>query len=104
MQFGPLKSLTWGNGISLSHSYDQDYRLTEQTVDGWNSQYGYDANSNITSLQSSLLGNLNYSYDALDRLTEEQNADLQQTYTYDAVGNRTGKSVTPIANGEPQAR
>jgi RHS repeat-associated protein len=101
--FGPLKSLTWANGVSLSRSYDQDYRLTEQSVGGWNSTYGYDANSNITTLNSSLLGELNYSYDALDRLTAEQRADRQQTYSYDAVGNRTGKSITPIANGEAQA-
>ncbi|MDP3817115.1 RHS repeat domain-containing protein [Pseudomonas sp.] len=103
LPFGPLKSLTWANGVSLSRSFDQDYRLSEQSVAGWNSQYGYDANSNITTLNSSLLGNLNYSYDALDRLTAEQKADQQQSYSYDAVGNRTGKTVTPIVNGEAQA-
>jgi RHS repeat-associated protein len=102
LPFGPLKSLTWANGVSLSRSYDQDYRLSEQSVAGWNSQYGYDANSNISTLNSSLLGNLNYSYDALDRLTAEQKASQQQSYSYDAVGNRTGKTVTPIVNGEAQ--
>jgi RHS repeat-associated protein len=102
LPFGPLKSLNWANGVSLSRSYDQDYRLTEQTVGGWNSTYGYDANSNITTLNSSLLGDLNYSYDALDRLTAEQKANLQQTYSYDAVGNRTGKTTTPIVSGEAQ--
>jgi RHS repeat-associated protein len=103
MPFGPLKSLTWANGVSLNRSYDQDYRLTEQTVGGWNSTYGYDANNNITTLNSSLLGDLNYSYDALDRLTAEQKANLQQTYSYDAVGNRTGKTTTPVVDGEAQA-
>jgi RHS repeat-associated protein len=103
LPFGPLKSLTWANGVSLSRSYDQDYRLTQQTVGGWSSTYGYDANSNINTLSSSLLGDLNYSYDALDRLTAEQKANLQKTYSYDAVGNRTGKTVTPIVDGEAQA-
>lgn len=102
LPFGPLKSLTWGNGISLNRSYDQDYRLTQQSVAVWNSTYGYDANSNITTLSSSLLGELSYSYDALDRLTAEQRADRQQTYSYDAVGNRTSKSTTPIIDGEAQ--
>lgn len=102
LPFGPLKSLTWANGVSLSRSYDQDYRLTQQTVGGWNSTYGYDANSNVTTLNSSLLGDLNYSYDALDRLTAEQKANLQQSYSYDAVGNRTGKTITPIVDGEAQ--
>jgi RHS repeat-associated protein len=102
LPFGPLKSLTWGNGISLNRSYDQDYRLTQQDVAVWNSTYGYDANSNITTLSSSLLGELSYSYDALDRLTAEQRADRQQTYSYDAVGNRTSKTTTPIIDGEAQ--
>ena len=103
LPFGPLNSLTWGNGLSLSRSYDQDYRLTGQQVATWSNSYGYDANSNITTLNSSLLGELNYSYDALDRLTAEQRADLQQSYSYDAVGNRTGKAITPIVNGQAQA-
>lgn len=102
LPFGPLKSLTWANGVSLSRTYDQDYRLTQQQVATWASTYGYDANSNIESLQSSLLGNLSYGYDALDRLTSEQSADLQQEYTYDAVGNRISKTTTPIVNGSPQ--
>nr|WP_298114614.1 RHS repeat-associated core domain-containing protein [uncultured Pseudomonas sp.] len=102
LPFGPLKSLTWANGVSLSRSYDQDYRLSEQSVAGWNSTYGYDANSNIETLNSSLLGDLNYSYDALDRLTAEQKADLEQTYSYDAVGNRTGRTITRVVNGQPQ--
>lgn len=102
LPFGPLKSLTWANGVSLNRSYDQDYRLTQQVVDGWNSTYDYDANSNITTLNSSLLGDLNYSYDALDRLTAEQKVNLQQSYSYDAVGNRTGKTTTPIVNGVAQ--
>ena len=102
LPFGPLSSLTWANGVSLSRSYDQDYRLTEQSVAGWSSTYGYDANSNIETLNSSLLGDLNYSYDALDRLTAERKADREQSYSYDAVGNRTGKSSVAIVNGELQ--
>lgn len=103
LPFGPLSSLTWGNGVSLSRSYDRDYRLSQQTVAGWNSSYGYDANGNIETLGSSLLGDLNYRYDALDRLTAEQRADLEQSYSYDAAGNRTTKQVTPIVDGQAQA-
>lgn len=103
LPFGPLKSLTWANGVSLSRSYDQDYRLTQQTIGGWSSAYGYDANGNITQLQSTLAGDLNYSYDALNRLTEEKKATLQRNYSYDAVGNRTSKATTPIVDGEAQA-
>lgn len=102
LPFGPLTSLTWANGLSLSRAYDQDYRLTHQQIDTWRNIYGYDANSNIETLQSSLFGNITYSYDVLDRLTSEQQADLHQSYSYDAVGNRIGKTATPIVNGSPQ--
>ncbi|WP_220812374.1 RHS repeat-associated core domain-containing protein [Pseudomonas paralcaligenes] len=96
--FGPLKSLTWANGLTLSRTYDQDYRLTQQSVGLWQANYGYDANSNIESLQSGLFGDLFYSYDELDRLTQEQQANLRQQYTYDAVGNRTSKTVTHLGS------
>ncbi|EAA3799175.1 RHS repeat protein, partial [Salmonella enterica subsp. enterica] len=96
--FGPLKSLTWANGLTLSRTYDQDYRLTQQSVGPWQANYGYDANSNIESLQSGLFGDLFYSYDELDRLTQEEQANLRQQYTYDAVGNRTSKAVTHLGS------
>ena len=102
LPFGPLQGLTWGNGLSLSRSYDKDYRLTEQNVASWQSQYGYDANSNIETLTSSLLGGLNYQYDALDRLVEEKRSDQQKNYRYDAVGNRTQKSEATIVEGQAQ--
>jgi RHS repeat-associated protein len=102
MPFGPLKSLTWANGIGLTRTYDQDYRLTHQQVATWASTYNYDANSNIESLLSSLSGNHTYNYDALDRLTSEQKDDLQQSYTYDAVGNRLSKTSMPILGGSSQ--
>lgn len=102
LPFGPLKSLTWNNGTTLQRSYDQDYRLTAQTVAGWSNIYDRDASGNITQIQSSLLGDLNYSYDALDRLTEETNASQQQTFTYDAVGNRTDKTLKPLTEGQLQ--
>ncbi|WP_405121141.1 HNH/endonuclease VII fold putative polymorphic toxin [Pseudomonas leptonychotis] len=99
LPFGPLKSLTWGNGLSLSRSYDQDYRLTLQAVGGWNSTYGYDGNSNITTLNNSLLGDLNYNYDALDRLTEEKASSTRKTYSYDATGNRLKRISYTTTNG-----
>ncbi|WP_051414913.1 RHS repeat domain-containing protein [Pseudomonas sp. QTF5] len=102
LPFGPLKSLTWGNGTTLQRTYDLDYRLTAQTVAGWSNTYAYDATGNITKVQSNSVGELNYSYDPLDRLTEEANATRQQTFTYDAVGNRTNKTLTPQVDGKVQ--
>ncbi|WP_220815573.1 RHS repeat-associated core domain-containing protein [Pseudomonas paralcaligenes] len=98
LPFGPLKSLSWANGITLSRIYDQDYRLTQQNVGPWQAIYGYDANSNIETLQSGLFGNLTYSYDELDRLTKEEQATLRQQYAYDAGSNRTSKTVTNLGD------
>ncbi|AYC31780.1 RHS repeat protein [Pseudomonas cavernae] len=103
LPFGPLNGLTWANGLTLSRSYDQDYRLTQQSVGPWQATYGYDANSNIESLQSGLFGDLLYGYDALDRLTSEEHATERKGYGYDAVGNRTSKTVTVLDNGVPQS-
>lgn len=98
LPFGPLKSLTWANGLSLSRSYDADYRLTQQSVGPWQATYGYDANSNIESLRSGLFGDLQYNYDELDRLTQEEHAAERKTYSYDAVGNRTRKTTTTLGD------
>ncbi|KRW62032.1 RHS repeat-associated core domain-containing protein [Pseudomonas sp. TTU2014-080ASC] len=101
--FGPLKSLSWANGLTLTRTYDQDYRLTQQNVGTtWQASYSYDANSNIQTLQSGMFGDLAYDYDALDRLTKEEHSSGRQEYAYDAVGNRTGKTVTELdSNGQP---
>ncbi|RBH32815.1 RHS repeat protein, partial [Pseudomonas sp. MWU13-2860] len=40
--FGPLTQLTWGNGLTLSRTYDQDYQLTTQIIGNWQNQYGFD--------------------------------------------------------------
>jgi RHS repeat-associated protein len=101
LPFGPLKTLTWGNGIQLTRQYDQDYQLAGQTIGSWQSTYSFDANGNIKGRNHSLFGNLNYSYDALDRLTEEKDAAQRKAYSYDATGNRTTRlSYTTTAGVE----
>lgn len=100
LPFGPLNSLTWGNGISLDRQYDQDYRLVQQQVGSWQSDYDHDANGNIVALAHSLWGSLQYDYDALDRLTLEQRTTEKKTYAYDAVGNRTGRITYSLNDGQ----
>ncbi|WP_218569275.1 RHS repeat-associated core domain-containing protein [Pseudomonas sp. F(2018)] len=100
MPFGPLKSLTWANGLTLSRTYDQDYRLKQQSVGPWQATYGYDANSNIKTLQSGLFGDLTYGYDELDRLTSEEQAAERKTYGYDAVGNRSKRVTEALSSGQ----
>ncbi|PWU27793.1 sugar-binding protein [Pseudomonas sp. RW407] len=100
LPFGPLQRLTWANGINLVREYDRDYRLVRQNIGPWQSDYRHDANGNITQLAHSLWGTLDYQYDPLDRLTTERSGEAERRYGYDAVGNRTGKSVTRLADGQ----
>ena len=99
LPFGPLKSLTWGNGIQLDRQYDQDYQLAAQTIGSWQSTYSFDANGNIKGREHSLFGDLNYSYDALDRIVEEKSIRQLTTYSYDATGNRQNRLSYNITAG-----
>lgn len=94
--FGPLKGLTYGNGLSLVRTFDNDGRIASHRVsfgaqDTQNVAYGYDTASNITSITDSVNGSRSetFSYDALYRLITASGAYGYLTYDYDAVGNRT---------------
>lgn len=80
LPFGGIESMTYGNGVSLTNSYNTAYQLTnKQHGSLFNRNYTYDAAGNITAI-----GTDSYTYDALYRLTSK-NSD---SYTYDAIGNR----------------
>jgi len=105
LPFGPLHSLDYGNGLSLSRSYDADYRLTAETAGSvFRQNYQYDPAGNV-SVQSDDTGTTkqeSYTYDALDRLTGTQGSNLaygSQSYGYDAVGNRTELDVDSAHTG-----
>ncbi len=93
--FGPIKSITYGNGITTTFAHDQDYhvnRVTTTSTPAWDYVYSYDAASRLTGMADQI-GALNksYDYDTLDRLTSDQfdgSASLSYTYQYDAGGNR----------------
>ncbi len=80
LPFGGIESLNFGNGVSLTNSYNTAYQLTaKQHGSLFYDSYSYDNAGNITSN-----GSDSYSYDALYRLIGE-NSD---SYTYDAIANR----------------
>ncbi|MFJ4143845.1 RHS repeat-associated core domain-containing protein [Pseudomonas sp. NPDC089734] len=95
--FGPVRSLTWGNGILMSRTFDQDYQLIQQQVGKWQSTYRYDADSNISATTHSLWGTVQYEYDALSRLSQEQNSTVRKAYVLDATGNRTRRTTSNLA-------
>lgn len=71
LPFGPVKSLIYGNGLTLARQYDQDYRLTGQRVGTiQNLTYTYDANGNLQTATdpANAAHNQRYGYDPVNRL------------------------------------
>jgi RHS repeat-associated protein len=51
LPYGGITELTYGNGLSLSQGYDNQYRISSIVTDSIiNLTYGYDANGNIMSI------------------------------------------------------
>ncbi|MBN1378392.1 MAG: RHS domain-containing protein, partial [Gammaproteobacteria bacterium] len=92
--FGPLKGLTYGNGLMESRSYDLDGRLDLLNNGVQSFDYDYDPNSNIETLSDLIDENQsqNYIYDLLDRLTDAEGGYGEISYGYDGVGNRLSYS------------
>jgi RHS repeat-associated protein len=92
--FGGVSAVTYGNGLSGTMSYDNQYRVTGITAAGvMNQSYPtYDANGNIMAINNALEAtkNKSFTYDALDRLSTATSAGIwgSLTWSYDGVGNR----------------
>lgn len=96
LPFGPASNYTFGNGLSHSASYDNDYRLTSIQVGGiFNRGYSYDPVDNIAGISNLLAGSKsqNFTYDAVNRLINANGIYGALAYTYDAVGNRTSEKT-----------
>lgn len=85
LPFGGLESMTYGNSIALTNTFNAAYQLTNRQIGSMmNDAYTYDAAGNIT-----VKGSDSYTLDALYRITGE-NTD---SYSYDAIGNRLSKNL-----------
>ena len=98
--FGPLASLTYGNALALTQTYDQNYWLsrTEVKASGvtrLDLNFGRNANGQITGVTDNNASGrgATFGYTDAGRLTTAVGSWGDHTYTYDAAGNRTGKSV-----------
>jgi len=113
--FGPLKALTFGNGIVEQRDYDLGYRQTAVSDLGaaavQNLAYHYDLAGNLRTATDGVTpgNNQSFIYNSLDRLTEAKGAYGKLGYRYDPVGNRTktfagsamlntAYSYTPLSN------
>ena len=91
--FGPVQSVTFGNGRSQTRTYDTQGRLSSFSLPTQTMAVSYDAASRITGIAdaANLASGTTYGYDALDRLTNVGTPAAAQTYKYDEVGNRIQK-------------
>ena len=93
---GALTEQTFGNGLVLVRDYDQQGRLTHETLTASvlvaSEDFEYDHNSNLKQ-RITPTATYDYDYDALDRLTNQTGSGDQLDYQYDANGNRTSRDV-----------
>ncbi|MGK2859975.1 MAG: RHS repeat-associated core domain-containing protein [Thermoanaerobaculia bacterium] len=96
LPFGPMTSMTSGNGLVKTMTYDTRYRLDRLTLGTVaDYDYGYDNAGNITSI-ADLAGaayNRSYGYDDLSRLTSAAGPWGAGNYGYDAMGNMESYAI-----------
>jgi RHS repeat-associated protein len=95
LPFGPLQSMIYGNGLELTQSFDQNYRLINKKIASLSELvFTYSPVDNILSLADKQQGNdfQSFGYDALSRLTSAKGSYGLLGYEYDAIGNRLSKT------------
>lgn len=105
--FGAVNGWTWGNGTTMSRTYDTDEKIGQISSAGIES-YTYDNAFRITGITETSTGaaNWTYGYDPLDRLTSAATGSTSYGWSYDANGNRLSQtgtypstySISPSAN------
>jgi RHS repeat-associated protein len=98
--FGPLEGLTYGNGLALTKTYDQNYWLTRTEVKATGAtrldlSFARNENGQLTAVTDNASSGrgATFSYTDAGRLTTATGSWGDHTYTYDAAGNRVGKSA-----------
>ncbi len=100
LAFGPVKGMAYGNGLTNTLTYDQDYRLNTLNTGSalgtvLDLSYDYDLNGNIITLDhlNQSANNQSFSYDVLNRLSGSSGEYGVLSYQYDSIGNRLQKST-----------
>lgn len=97
--FGPVKVLKFGNGRTLTKTYDNDYvidTIASSVSDGLKLDFGRDVMANITSASSTIGASppeRQYVYDKLHRLSGVNDfaGAMLKDYDYNKTGDRTLK-------------
>jgi RHS repeat-associated protein len=101
--FGPLNVLTFGNGRTLTKTYDQNYaidKITSSGTGGLTLDFGVDVMGDITSASQTIAPptpDRTYLYDPLYRLKTVQTGAVPpsplEAYTYDKTGDRLSAAL-----------
>jgi len=106
--YGPLNTLTFGNGRTLTKAYDQDYAIdtiSSSATGGLTLDIGVDVMGNLTQASGTLnptTPDRAYQYDPLYRLTGAGTgatpAAPLEAYTYNKTGDRQSASLNGAAS------
>ena len=102
LPFGPLNTLTFGNGRVLTKAYDQNYgidKVSDAATGGISEDFTLDVVGNVNKIVERTNATANatrtFTYDGQDRLTALKNGTtVVQGFTYDATGNRLSKVLS----------
>ncbi|MFY0992955.1 RHS repeat-associated core domain-containing protein, partial [Halomonas sp. C05BenzN] len=92
--FGPVTSLTRGNGLTETRTLDQAYQVDAITVPGiLDRDYGHTVDANVASIDDLLASARHqaFGYDAADRLTSATGGYGALGFEYDHNANRTAR-------------
>jgi RHS repeat-associated protein len=99
LPFGPLGGLTYGNGLALTDSYDQNYWLTRTEVKAIGAtrldlSFTRNANGQLTEIVDNAASgrSATFTYTDAGRLATAAGAWGADSFSYDAAGNRTDKA------------
>ena len=93
--FGPVKSMTLGNGVSAASTYDLDYRTSGiQHGAVLSRSYTYNTRNAVTNIADAINTNRSqaFSYDSAGRLLSATGLYGSLAWTYDANGNRRSEN------------
>jgi RHS repeat-associated protein len=98
LPYGGITGLNYGNGLSLSHGYDNQYRTSSIAIGSiMNKAYQYDPNGNIISILDTIEPSGNevfedagiYTYQQATNKLTQVTGEINVVYGYDANGNIT---------------
>ncbi|MCO7227573.1 RHS repeat-associated core domain-containing protein, partial [Pleionea sp. CnH1-48] len=99
LPFGPMVSMTFGNGLALNNQYNLDYHLQSTTIGNiFDKSYDYTTAGNLRGVTDNLnpLSSVNVRFDERNQIKGLNVEGGFKVYGYDFVGNRTKELFCPV--------